>query len=429
MIRPCTEGDFALILAIINEAAQAYRGIIPADRWTEPYMPADELRHEMDAGVAFWGCEEDRELVGVMGIQHVQDVTLIRHAYVRPARQGRGVGSRLMAHLLTLTDRPVLVGTWAAASWAVLFYEKHGFRTVSQAEKDRLLRTYWSIPDRQVETSVVLADARWFERSSPPEGGHVTPVRRQWPILEFDPERRAVIEPSQVIQPLGVGDRCVLCFFRDVLEKVVRERGARHVHDIRSEAGLHPVHVIETDRGLVAAVHPGVGAPYAAAVLEEAVALGFRRFIACGAAGVLKREIAVGHVVVPSAAVRDEGTSYHYLPPAREVEAHPDALSAIERVLRARGVPYVVGKTWTTDAYYRETPRKIELRRSEGCLTVEMEAAALFAVAQFRGVPLGLMLYGGDDVSGPEWDGRDWEKRGSIREELFYLAMEACLAL
>jgi N-acetylglutamate synthase-like GNAT family acetyltransferase len=158
MIRPCGPNDFEAIYEIVNDAAQAYKGVIPADRWHEPYMPREELQHEIDDGVRFWGYEENGELVGVMGIQHVQDVTLVRHAYVRTARQGQGIGGRLLAHLRTLTDRPVLIGTWAAATWAIRFYEKHGFRLVSEEEKNRLLRKYWSISARQVETSVVLAE-------------------------------------------------------------------------------------------------------------------------------------------------------------------------------------------------------------------------------------------------------------------------------
>jgi N-acetylglutamate synthase-like GNAT family acetyltransferase len=158
VIRLCVDSDFETIYEIVNDAAQAYKGIIPADRWQEPYMPRDELRHEIGDGVRFWGYEEDGELMGVMGIQDVQDVTLIRHAYVRMARRGQGIGGQLLSHLRTLTDRPVLVGTWAAATWAIRFYEKHGFCLVSQEEKNRLLKTYWAIPERQVETSVVLAE-------------------------------------------------------------------------------------------------------------------------------------------------------------------------------------------------------------------------------------------------------------------------------
>ena len=163
MIHRCEEREFDAICEVVNDAAQAYEGVIPADRWKEPYMPKEELRHEIDDGVVFWGYEEDNELVGVMGIQQVQDVTLIRHAYVRTARQNQGIGGRLLSRLRTLTERPILIGTWADAVWAIRFYEKHGFRRVSPEEKVRLLREYWSIPERQVETSVVLAGPRWFE--------------------------------------------------------------------------------------------------------------------------------------------------------------------------------------------------------------------------------------------------------------------------
>ena len=160
MIRPCTQDDFEAIYEIVNDAAQAYKGVIPADRWHEPYMPREELQHESDVGVQFWGYEENGELVGVMGIQDVQDVTLIRHAYVRTTQRRKGIGGRLLSHLLTLTDCPILIGTWAAATWAIRFYEKHGFRLVSEEEKNRLLKKYWSIPERQVETSVVLAERK-----------------------------------------------------------------------------------------------------------------------------------------------------------------------------------------------------------------------------------------------------------------------------
>jgi len=155
-IRPCVAADFDAMYAIINAAATAYAGVIPGDRYHEPYMPADELRDEIAAGVRFWGWHDPEGLLGVMGIQDVEDVTLIRHAYVRPDRQGTGIGSRLLAHLMGLPHKPLLVGTWADAAWAVRFYRHHGFRLVSQEEKDRLLRRYWSIPERQVATSVVL---------------------------------------------------------------------------------------------------------------------------------------------------------------------------------------------------------------------------------------------------------------------------------
>jgi GNAT superfamily N-acetyltransferase len=161
MIRRCDDRDFDLIWAIINDGAQAYRGIIPADRWTEPYMSREKLRHEIGDGVVFWGYEEIDTLAGVMGIQEVQDVTLIRHAYVRTSGQKRGIGAHLLAHLRELASGPVLIGTWADAAWAIRFYERHGFQMVGPAEKDRLLKKYWTIPERQIETSVVLADQNW----------------------------------------------------------------------------------------------------------------------------------------------------------------------------------------------------------------------------------------------------------------------------
>jgi GNAT superfamily N-acetyltransferase len=156
-IRPCRENERDAILAIVNAAAEAYRGVIPADRWHEPYMPAGELDGELAAGVRFWGYEADGELVGVMGIQPVRDVDLIRHAYVAPASQGRGIGGALLRHLLDGAERQVLVGTWAAAEWAIRFYRGHGFEEVAPERAAELLREYWSIPERQISTSVVLA--------------------------------------------------------------------------------------------------------------------------------------------------------------------------------------------------------------------------------------------------------------------------------
>ena len=168
MIRQCDNSEVELICSIINDAAEAYRGVIPGDRWKEPYMSKDELRHEIDQGVVFWGYEQDGQLVGVMGIQHLQDVTLIRHAYVRTAKRNQGIGGKLLSSLRQQATRPLLVGTWADALWAIRFYENHGFRLVSWEEKERLLRKYWSIPERQVETSVVLADQKWFDARQHP---------------------------------------------------------------------------------------------------------------------------------------------------------------------------------------------------------------------------------------------------------------------
>ena len=253
--------------------------------------------------------------------------------------------------------------------------------------------------------------------------------RKRYPILEFDPATKAVIHPSDVVDPADVPERCVICFFHEVFAKLVKEDRAEKVSAMQWETGEHAIYAVELNGKRFAAFHPGVGAPLVVGLLEEAIAKGCRKFIACGGAGVLDCEIAVGHIIVPTSAVRDEGTSYHYLPPGREVGPSPEGVTAIEKVLTRRGVPWLAGKTWTTDAPYRETPDKVKLRRAEGCLTVEMEAAAFFAVAQFRGVPFAQMLYGGDDVSGAEWDTRDWHSRKSVRENLFWLAAEACLEL
>jgi N-acetylglutamate synthase-like GNAT family acetyltransferase len=156
MIRPCTNADVPNIFVIVNDAAQAYKGVIPGDRWHEPYMPLDELKGEIAAGVKFWGYENGGQLVGVMGMQPVKDVTLIRHAYVKTEMRNRGIGGKLLTHLLRQISGRILIGTWKAAGWAIRFYEKHGFQLVSEEEKNRLLKTYWNIPERQIETSVVL---------------------------------------------------------------------------------------------------------------------------------------------------------------------------------------------------------------------------------------------------------------------------------
>jgi GNAT superfamily N-acetyltransferase len=156
-VRPCRDDEREAILAIVNAAAEAYRGVIPADRWHEPYMSSEELAGEIDAGIEFWGYEEDGELVGVIGIQPLSDVDLIRHAYVSPGSQRKGVGGALLEYVSSAATRRILVGTWAAADWAISFYRRHGFELLSRESARELLRKYWTIPDRQIETSVVLA--------------------------------------------------------------------------------------------------------------------------------------------------------------------------------------------------------------------------------------------------------------------------------
>ena len=249
------------------------------------------------------------------------------------------------------------------------------------------------------------------------------------PLLEFDASRVAIIEPARIIKPIDISEYCVLCFFQEVIRELVSEGAkARHVHTGQSEAGDYPVYELDYGGRRLAVVSPGVGAPVAAARLEHMIALGCRKFIACGGAGTLDSAIGVGHIVVPDSAIRDEGTSYHYLKPTRDVAPTPRALAAIEAELRENNHEYIRGKTWTTDAVYRETRARMNRRRREGCLVVEMEAAAFFAVARFRGVECAQILYGGDSLAGRQWNPRGWN-RHAMRERLFHLAAEACLRL
>ena len=248
------------------------------------------------------------------------------------------------------------------------------------------------------------------------------------PLSEYDGPGEAVIEPSRVIAPRPGAERAVLCFFQDAIDRLVAARGLAPVFHLRSEIGEVPVYDVSVGDTNVLLTHPGVGAPLAAGFLEEMIAFGSRNVIACGGCGVLDSTLPVGHVLVPEIAVRDEGTSFHYLPAAREVSASPRAVAAIEMVLRARGVPYDVVKTWTTDALYRETRARVARRQAEGCRTVEMEASAFFAVAQFRGIGFGQVLYAGDDVAAEEWTHRNWT-RHSVRDELLEIALEACAGM
>ncbi len=229
--------------------------------------------------------------------------------------------------------------------------------------------------------------------------------------------------------PLDIPEHCVICFFREVINKVVAEHNAKMVAENPWEDGPHPVYEIRHREQRLAFFHPGIGAPLAAALLEEVIAFGCRKFIVCGGCGVLEKGMPVGQLIVVTGAVRDEGVSYHYLPPSREVTADEVAIRALVDGLSRRGIPYRLGKVWTTDAPYRETPNRIARRREEGCLAVDMEGAALMAVARFRGVVLGQVLYAGDDLSGTEWDHRGWQSRAQIRESLFWLCADACLTL
>jgi uridine phosphorylase len=251
----------------------------------------------------------------------------------------------------------------------------------------------------------------------------------QLPLVEFDPDKRAIIEPSEHIQRQDVPEHGVICFFEEEIRKAVAEFNAKVIYTFRSEMGEHPVYEIEFEGQRLAFLHSAVGAPLASGLLEETIALGVSRFVAIGGCGVLDKAITVGKIILPMAAVRDEGTSYHYLPPSREVAVEADVLAVLASVLEDERLPYIKTKTWTTDAFYRETVARAAKRVSEGCLVVEMEMAAFLSVAKFRNVKFGQYLYGGDVVLSEGWDHRAWNSRKDIRESLFWLAAKACLKL
>ena len=252
---------------------------------------------------------------------------------------------------------------------------------------------------------------------------------RKYPILDFDPSRKAIIEAADLIQPRDYSKRVVFCFFYDVVNDLANSGKAVKVDRLISEIGENPVYQVEFEGKPFILVHPGVGAPLAAAFLEEMIARGCDKFVACGGAGVLDPNYKVGHVLIPTEAVRDEGTSYSYMQPGQPALPSARAVDVLQQVAGRNHIPYDLVKTWTTDAIYRETPERIRLRRRQGCKSVEMEAAAFFAVAQFRGVEFGQYLYGGDSVQESGWDGREWNERTSIRERLLWLAAEAVLSL
>ncbi|NLG99708.1 MAG: nucleoside phosphorylase [Chloroflexi bacterium] len=254
-----------------------------------------------------------------------------------------------------------------------------------------------------------------------------------FPITEFDPAPSAIINPVRPEVSRPAPPRAVLCFFADVIQAMLREGRLVEIGAIGSEMGRHPLYVLEAETPAgpqeVLVAHPGVGAPLAAGILEEIIALGVNCFIACGGCGALRPELTVGHPVVLTAAVRDEGTSYHYLPPGREAYPSPEAVRALEAACRAMGIEYRLGKSWTTDGFYRETPARRIRRMSEGCEVVEMEAAAFFAVAQFRSVAFGQIVYSGDLVVPEGWDLRAWNDRQDDRLLMFRLAVDAVLRM
>lgn len=254
-------------------------------------------------------------------------------------------------------------------------------------------------------------------------------IKKEFPILEFDKNRKAVINPGDYLENLNLPERCVLTFFTDVIKKMVDESKIKQIAMTYAETVEMPIYEIEVGGEKCVIFNCYVGAPISCVSMEELIYMGCKKFIVCGGAGALQSELELGKIVIPTTAIRDEGLSYHYIEPSREINLNPNVISIIEKTLNDKNISYLKGKTWTTDAIFRETNEKVELRKSEGCITVEMECAAFAAVSKYRGVEYGQILYCGDDCSGETWDDRGWSDETSIRERLLYLAVDCCLNL
>lgn len=248
-------------------------------------------------------------------------------------------------------------------------------------------------------------------------------VHHAYPVCEYDTDRNPVIKPADFLEKC-LPEKCVITFFRKELEQFVKDHDLSVIGHLHSEVLDLPIYDYRLGEERLCLTMPFCTAPGAAGTIEELRAMGCRKFVICGGAGALVKGSKLGEIIVPASAIRDEGTSYHYLEPSREVACHPYALETAVSTLTDMGVPFTPGKTWTTDAMYRETPDMIELRRSEGCIAVEMETAAFFAVSQFYDIPLVQLLYAGDDVSGSAWDSRNWNTQKGIRANLIECSLK-----
>lgn len=254
------------------------------------------------------------------------------------------------------------------------------------------------------------------------------------PLAEFDHDRSAMIEPSDShfgteVSPSNMPAVAVACFFGDVVERMATELEAELVVHLAAEHGRHSVYATEHGGVRLAFYQAGLGAPLAAYLLEQLIDYGCNTVVACGGCGALDGSLGLGHVIVVEEALRDEGTSYHYLPPGRTVKADPHVVATMEEMLARAEIPRVRGKVWSTDGIYRETRNKVARRRAEGCIAVEMEAAALLAVSHFRGIRFGQLLYAGDSLAGEAWDEREWYRAHDVREQMFFLAADAAAGL
>jgi len=250
-------------------------------------------------------------------------------------------------------------------------------------------------------------------------------ILKDFPILEFDPDKDSHINPKMITKKYpGLPKYLVVCFFKEVISFLLKNHEIVLHTTLRGE---NEVNIYQFKNRDVALVEGKVGAPMCAGVLEECIALGSRYVMFCGGGGVLRKDLTVGHLIVIDSAIRDEGTSYHYVEPSREIKANPKVVSLIENHLKENNIDHIIGKSWTTDAFYRETKAKIELRKNEGALIVEMEQSAMIAVSQFREILYGAIIYGGDDLSQDVWDNRGWTKREDIRLALTRLCVDLVL--
>lgn len=248
-------------------------------------------------------------------------------------------------------------------------------------------------------------------------------LKNKYPICEFDTGKNPIIQATNFLAK-SLPEKCVVTFFRKELEQFVSENNLPVIGYLNSEVLDIPIYEYGYGTDKLCITMALCGAPGAAVAIEELHAMGCEKFIICGGAGALTKDSKVGEIIIPVSAVRDEGTSYHYLEPSREVECHKETVKTVVSCLEQMGIPFTTGKTWTSDAIYRETPDMVDLRRNEGCITVEMEAAAFFAVSQYYNIPLAQLLYAGDDVSGEEWDSRNWNTQKNIRYDLMISAIE-----
>jgi len=253
---------------------------------------------------------------------------------------------------------------------------------------------------------------------------------KEFPILEFHDRVPAVIEPSKVLKPIdGLPEKAVLVFYGEIIDKLLSENRLIHLKTLNSIVAKFNLYKMKVKNEEIVVFNPGLGAPCAAGYFDELIAYGIKKTVACGSAGVLDKKIKRGTIILIDSAVRHEGTSYHYLKPSREINADESVIKSMENTFNKLNIPFAKGKTWTTDGFYRETEELVKKRLCEGCLTVEMEASALMAVAKFRNIPFGQILSAGDDVSGKEWDVRYHPETKNFREKIFWIAVDCLIDL